>query len=175
MDINNEPMLDAPIPGQSLTHELGARPWQTPAQYATVEEALDYYIPRFANDDVTEQLMDVLETGVPVATLANTIQLAGVMEGKHNIDVGMLVIPVLMELIMYMADEEGIEYNTGLEKDDDIRSTQIQKALVRLQEESEAQGEEADSPQEDETTNEIVTTMREVATERATGLMGRRS
>lgn len=174
MDINNEPMLDAPIPGQSLTHELGARPWQTPAQYTTVEEALDYYIPRFANDDVTEQLMDVLETGVPVSTLANTIQLAGVMEGKHSIDVGMLVIPVLMELIMYMADEEGIEYNTGLEKDEDIRSTQIQKALVRLQEESEAQAEEAGSPQEDETTNEIVTTMREAATERATGLMGRR-
>tara|TARA_E500000318_G_scaffold20785_2_gene21322 strand:- start:876 stop:1403 length:528 start_codon:yes stop_codon:yes gene_type:complete len=174
MDINNEPMLDAPIPGQSLTHELGARPWQTPAQYTTVEEALDYYIPRFANDDVTEQLLDVLETGVPVSTLANTIQLAGVMEGKHSIDVGMLVIPVLMELIMYMADEEGIEYNTGLEKDEDIRSTQIQKALVRLQEESEAQAEEAGSPEEDETTNEIVTTMREVATERATGLMGRR-
>jgi len=174
MDINNEPMLDAPIPGQSLTHELGARPWQTPAQYTTVEEALDYYIPRFANDDVTEQLLDVLETGVPVSTLANTIQLAGVMEGKHSIDVGMLVIPVLMELIMYMADEEGIEYNTGLEKDEDIRSTQIQKALVRLQEESEAQAEEAGSPEEDETTNEIVTTMREAATERATGLMGRR-
>jgi len=174
MDINNEPMLDAPIPGQSLTHELGARPWQTPAQYTTVEEALDYYIPRFANDDVTEQLLDVLETGVPVSTLANTIQLAGVMEGKHSIDVGMLVIPVLMELIMYMADEEGIEYNTGLEKDEDIRSTQIQKALVRLQEESEAQAEEAGSPEEDETTNEIVTTMREVATERATGPMGRR-
>jgi len=174
MDINNEPMLDAPIAGQSLTHELGARPWQTPAQYTTVEEALDYYIPRFANDDVTEQLLDVLETGVPVSTLANTIQLAGVMEGKHSIDVGMLVIPVLMELIMYMADEEGIEYNTGLEKDEEIRSTQIQKALVRLQEESEAQAEEAGSPQEDETTNEIVTTMREAATERATGLMGRR-
>ena len=173
MDINNEPMLDAPIPGQSLTHELGARPWQTPAQYTTVEEALDYYIQRFANDDVTEQLLDVLETGVPVSTLANTIQLAGVMEGKHSIDVGMLVIPVLMELIMYMADEEGIEYNTGLEKDEDIRSTQIQKALVRLQEESEAQAEEAGSPEEDETTNEIVTTMREAATERATGLMGR--
>lgn len=174
MDINNEPMLDAPIPGQSLTHELGARPWQTPAQYTTVEEALDYYIPRFANDDVTEQLLDVLETGVPVSTLANTIQLAGVMEGKHSIDVGMLVIPVLMELIMYMADEEGIEYNTGLEKDEEIRSTQIQKALVRLQEESEAQAEEEGSPEETETTNEIVTTMREAATERATGLMGRR-
>ena len=44
--------------------------------------------------------------GVPVTTKANTIQLSGVMEGKHSIDVGMLAIPVLMELIMFMADEE---------------------------------------------------------------------
>jgi len=175
MDINNEPMLDAPIPGMSMTHELGARPWQTPAQYTTVEEALDYYIPRFANDDVTEQLMDVLETGVPVSTLANSIQLAGVMEGKHNIDVGMMVIPVLMELIMYMADQEGIKYNTGMEKGEEVRSTLIDKALVRLQEQSEEEAEETGSPEENETTNEIVTTMREAATERATGLMGRRS
>lgn len=175
MDINNEPNLDAPIPGQSLTHELGARPWQTPAQYTTVEEALDYYIPRFANDEVTEQLMDVLEMGVPVTTLANTIQLGGVMEGKHSVDVGMLVIPVLMELIMYMADSEGIEYNTGMEKDTEVRGTQIDKAILRLQEETEAESDEEVSAQDQETTDEIINTLKDVATERATGLMGRRS
>lgn len=174
MDINNEPNLDAPIPGQSLTHELGARPWQTPAQYTTVEEALDYYIPRFANDEVTEQLMDVLEMGVPVTTLANTIQLGGVMEGKHSVDVGMLVIPVLMELIMYMADSEGIEYNTGMEKDTEVRGTQIDKAILRLQEETEAESDEEVSAQDQETTDEIINTLKDVATERATGLMGRR-
>lgn len=174
MDINNEPNLDAPIPGQSLTHELGARPWQTPAQYTTVEEALDYYIPRFANDEVTEQLMDVLEMGVPVTTLANTIQLGGVMEGKHSVDVGMLVIPVLMELIMYMADSEGIEYNTGMEKDTEVRGTQIDKAILRLQEETEAESDEEFSAKDQETTDEIINTLKGVATERATGLMGRR-
>jgi len=174
MDINNEPNLDAPIPGQSLTHELGARPWQTPAQYTTVEEALDYYIPRFANDEVTEQLMDVLEMGVPVTTLANTIQLGGVMEGKHSVDVGMLVIPVLMELIMYMADSEGIEYNTGMEKDTEVRGTQIDKAILRLQEETEAESDEEVSAKDQETTDEIINTLKGVATERATGLMGRR-
>jgi hypothetical protein len=174
MDINNEPMLDAPIAGMSMTHELGARPWQSPAQHVTVEEALDYYIPRFANDDVTEQLMDVLEMGVPVTAVANSIQLSGVMEGKHSIDVGMLVLPVLMELIMYMADEEGIEYNTGMEKSTEVRSTMIDKALIKLQEQSEEDAEEEGSPQEKETTDEIINTMKEAATGRATGLMGRR-
>jgi len=172
MDIANEPLLDAPIPGMSMTHELGARPWQSPAQHTTVEEALDYYIPRFANDEVTEQLMDVLEMGVPVTTVANSLQLSGVMEGKHSIDVGMMVIPVLMELIMFMADEEGVKYNTGLEQDEEVRSTVIDKALMRLQEETE---EEAGEEQSQETTDEIVGTMKEVATGRATGLMGRRS
>jgi hypothetical protein len=169
-----EPNFDAPIPGMSLTHEVGARPWQTPAQYTTVEEALDYYIPRFANDDVTDQLMDVLEMGVPVSTVANNIQLAGVMEGKHSVDVGMLVIPVLMELIMYMADKSGIDYNTGMEKSTEIKSTQVDKALAKLQDEAEEEKEDVDSTETDEVTDDIVSTLREVATERATGLMGRR-
>ena len=171
MDINNEPMLDAPIPGQSLTHELGARPWQTPAQYTTVEEALDYYIPRFANDDVTEQLLDVLEMGVPVSTLANTIQLAGVMEGKHSIDVGMLVIPVLMELIMYMADEEGIEYNTGLEKDTQVRSSFIDAAIDRLNTEKETDEDEFKATKGDPEAQQVLT---ELSIGKETGLMGRR-
>jgi hypothetical protein len=169
-----EPNFDAPIPGMSLTHEVGARPWQTPPQYTTVEEALDYYIPRFANDDVTDQLMDVLEMGVPVSTVANNIQLAGVMEGKHSVDVGMLVIPVLMELIMYMADKAGIDYNTGMEKSTEIKSTQIDKALAKLQDEAEEEKEDVDSTETDAVTDDIVSTLREVATERATGLMGRR-
>ena len=38
-----EELFDAPIPGMSLTHELGDRPWQTPAQFPTVDEAIEYY------------------------------------------------------------------------------------------------------------------------------------
>ena len=39
-----EPKIDAPIAGQSLTAELGNRPWQQPPQYTTVEEALQFYM-----------------------------------------------------------------------------------------------------------------------------------
>ena len=150
MVMNPEPSFDRPIPGQSLTAELGARPWQTPYQYSTVEDALEYYIPRFANEQVSEQVLDVLEMGVPVTTLANTIQLGNVMEGRHSIDVGMLVMPVLMELIMYIADSENIEYSTGLEKDEKVRSTLVQSAVAKLSEKVEEQEEETVEEQEDE-------------------------
>lgn len=150
MAMNPEPSFDRPIPGQSLTAELGARPWQTAYQYSTVEDALEYYIPRFANEQVSEQVLDVLEMGVPVTTLANTIQLGNVMEGRHSIDIGMLVMPVLMELIMYIADSENIEYSTGLEKDEKVRSTLVQSAVAKLSEKVEEQEEETVEEQEDE-------------------------
>jgi hypothetical protein len=168
------PVFNAPIPGESLTHELGARPWQQPAQFTTVEEALDYYIPRFANEDVIAQTADVLKMGVPVTTLANTIQLASVMEGKHSIDVGMLVLPVIMEMLMYIAEAEGIDYVSGLEKDKKLRSTLIQSALIRLEEETE-QKEEQDT--ETEVVEELQDTVEVEETEDTQdmrkGLMGR--
>lgn len=107
-------MFDAPIPGMSLTHELGARPWQNPPQYTTVDEAVEYYLERMSTDEFMDQMADVLEMNIPVTTLANTIQLAGVMDGKHTVDVGMLVMPLLMEMIMLIGDNAGVKYDTGL-------------------------------------------------------------
>lgn len=107
-------MFDAPIPGMSLTHELGARPWQSPPQYTTVDEAVEYYLERMSTDEFMDQMADVLEMNIPVTTLANTIQLAGVMDGKHTVDVGMLVMPLLMEMIMLIGDNAGVKYDTGL-------------------------------------------------------------
>jgi len=111
----NEPMFDSPIPGESLTAELGARPWQSPPQYPTVDEAMEYYLSRMAQEDFMVQLVDVLEMDVPVSALANTIQLSGVMQGLHTVDVGILIMPVLMEMIMMLGDSAGVKYQTGLD------------------------------------------------------------
>ena len=37
MAFRTTPNFDVPIPGQSLTAELGARPWQTPPEFPTIE------------------------------------------------------------------------------------------------------------------------------------------
>ena len=51
MAITNQPSFDAPIPGQSLTAELGSRPWQTPSRFSTVDDTIDYYMERMSSED----------------------------------------------------------------------------------------------------------------------------
>ena len=164
-----EQSFDRPIPGMCITFEVGSRPWQTPPEITTVEQATNYYVERMNTDQFKAQLVDVIEMGVPLATLANTIQLASVMEGVHSVDVGMLVMPVIMELIMYIAEEQGVKYTIGLEKDKKLRSTLIESALVRLEEETNNQEEPVV-----ESENKIETTeVEEVSKDIRKGLMGR--
>ena len=167
MPIREEIPLEAPIAGMSMTHEVGARPWQTPPQQATVQEAIAHYIERMQDDSITEQIVNILQSDVPVTTLANTIQLAGVMEGRHSIDVGVLILPVIMEMIMLIADAEGIKYETGMERDKEaeVKDSRIMAGMAR------ARKELADNiPEKDE---EILEVQEELA-EMPKGLMGRR-
>ena len=118
-----ELMIDGPIPGQGLTAEYGNRPWQQPPQYNTVDQAMEFYVPRLLEPNFVEQLLDVIETGIPLSTIANAMQLGAVMEGKHSADVGILMIPIIVELMSYIAETAGIEYTTGREEDQDDEDT----------------------------------------------------
>ena len=131
----NQPLLDAPISGQHMTSELGGRPWQQAPQYTTVDEAIEYYLDRMSSDEFTDQLVDVLEMDVPVTTLANTLQLGGVMDGKHTVDVGMLVMPLLMEMIMLVGDMADVKYDSGMENPNKgkTRDTLMQSVKTKLQ------------------------------------------
>ena len=110
--------MDSPIPGMGMTAPLGGRPWQQPPQMATVEEAMSYYIKKLEDPDFAPELLTVIELGVPLTTLANTMQLSSVMEGKHSIDVGMLVIPILVELMSNMAEANQVPFKSGMERED---------------------------------------------------------
>ena len=124
-----EQSFDRPIPGMGMTFEVGSRPWQTPPELTTVEQATNYYVERMNTDQFKAQLVDVIEMGVPLATLANTIQLASVMEGVHSVDVGMLVIPIIVELLMTIAEAEGVQYQTGMEGMETERPTAVSRII----------------------------------------------
>ena len=124
-----EQSFDRPIPGMGMTFEVGSRPWQTPPEITTVEQATNYYVERMNTDQFKAQLVDVIEMGVPLATLANTIQLASVMEGVHSVDVGMLVIPIIVELLMTIAEAEGVQYHSGMEGMETERPTAVSRII----------------------------------------------
>ena len=149
-----QPRFDAPRPGMAMTHELGARPWQTPARLVTTDEVVQDYLLRMQDDSFVKQLIGVLESGVPVTTLANTIQLAGVMEGRHSIDTGMLVIPVLMEMMMLIGDKAGIKYNTGMDRDEKVESEDsvIASVLEELEQDLDKGSSDIASEEEEQST-----------------------
>ena len=128
-------LFDAPIAGQSLTAELGARPWQQAPMYATVEEAFEYYATKLTDPAINDSLLDTLEMGTPVAPVAEILVQSGAMEGKHSIDVSILILPVIMELIAYVADEAGIEYDMGTSKSidqDKISESKMALAIKKI-------------------------------------------
>lgn len=140
-----EPIMDAPIPGQSLTTELGSRPWQQPAKYTNVEDALEFYAKKITDPSINDSLLNSLEMGTPVSSAAEVIVLTSSMEGMHTIDVSILLLPVVMELIAYVADEAGIEYDMGLNKkiDQDIISEgEIDLAIKKIKDKMPKDNEE---------------------------------
>ena len=151
-----EPIFDAPIPGSSLTKEMGGSPYKNPPQYSTVEDAIDFYIGRMATEEFSDKLVTSLELGVSVAQIANIMQIHGVMEGQHTLDVSMLILPVLMEFIRLIADTRGVEYDMGIDDYDPnvadeafiVRAVRKLEKATRMDEEP---AEEAPLPPEEST------------------------
>jgi len=146
--------FDYPIPGEGMTAELGSRPWQNPPQYATVEQALEFYIPKLVSEEMYDGILDSMELGIPLTTMADSMQSAAVMQGLHTVDVGILAMPVIIEMLAYIGDEAGIEYNLGMDKpidEDKISSTKIALAMKRMREKMpEALEEREEQPEMEE-------------------------
>ena len=161
-----QPSLNRPMPGQHLTSELGGRPWQSPPQYATVEEAMDWYLERFDSQEIVQELMAVIESGIPISTVANSMQLGAVLNGVHSIDVGVLVMPIIMEMMKYLAEQTGTKYKMGDEKEETEKPSEavLTSALTKLKEQ---QGEGESVTETDDVEEETVP--------ESAGLMARRA
>ena len=167
--------FDRPIPGMGMTAELGGRPWQTPPTYTTIEEASDYYIERMSNPKFKEQLLDVMEMKIPLTTLANTIQLASVMEGLHTVDVGMLMIPILVETMVLIGDSADVKYVTGMEETKSERPAMISKLVNDMEsKQRESEGMSMENPMEAVMEQPVEEQEEDMPTEEPKGLMARR-
>ena len=126
--------LSRPIPGQSLTHELRARPWQNPPQFNTVEESMDWYLERFDNPEIVQELLSIIEMGIPLSTIANSMQLGAVLQGVHNIDVGVLIIPIIIEIMKTLAEKTDTKYVMGDEPEESDRPSDavLESALNKI-------------------------------------------
>lgn len=120
--------LHQPIPGISLTGELGNAPWEQPPKYTTIDEVVDFYSDKIIEPDVTKDLITSIKGNIPLMTIADGMLRMGVMEGYHSIDAAMLVKPILVELMIAMAEIYDVGY--VIEADDLITQRVVPTDVV---------------------------------------------
>ena len=122
--------FDAPIPGQSLTDTPGNAPWEHPPQYTDPEQVLDGLYDKITNGEFTEQLIAMLDAGIPVEAIVRVMVFGGFMQGKFTPDMGFMIVEPLMKLIAAVGIRAGVkELRLSLE---DLSNNKFLKDMAEL-------------------------------------------
>ena len=140
-------LFEGPIPGQSLTTEPKNVPWEQPPKYADPMDALEMYMERLADPESQDELIDMLDIGIPISIVVDTMLSGGVMDGLHSVDTKLLLKGVIATQIQTIAEVVGVDYkltmadyvNMGAKKEERMR----QKLATKLELEI-AKGEASD-------------------------------
>jgi len=140
-------LFEGPIPGQSLTTEPKNVPWEQPPKYADPMDALEMYMERLADPESQDELIDMLDIGIPISIVVDTMLSGGVMDGLHSVDTKLLLKGVIATQIQTIAEVVGVDYkltmadyvNMDAKKEERMR----QKLATKLELEI-AKGEESD-------------------------------
>ena len=101
--------FDAPIPGQSLTDEPGNYPWEHPPKTTDPQDALNKFWDRLTDPEVAEEMIIMMEAGVPIEALARILTFTGFAEGEFTPDVGFLTIEPLMKMLAAIGMRAGVK------------------------------------------------------------------
>lgn len=131
-------VFDRPIPGQSLTDEPKNYPWERPPEMSNPDDVLRFYIGKLEDVDVLDKGLQLLEeSDMTLTGLVKGLMRTGVSQGRHSIDVGLIVAPAVHEYIKGVADVVGIDYDEGLPKrgpdDKQQRAIAASKAVGMLE------------------------------------------
>jgi hypothetical protein len=118
-----------PIPGMSLTGEPGNVPWEQPPMFVELDDVVNYYVEKITEPEAVDRLLETMKTDASLLDVANTVIKAGMMKGVHSIDVGVVAIPILVELMKTIGDMNDVGY---IVEDEDLTGRfQIDEASAR--------------------------------------------
>lgn len=128
--MNDEDLFtSAPIPGMSLTGAPRNVPWENPPMLATVEDAISYYSDKLLDPETEDSLLDAIDNGIDIETIADYIITSSTMNGIHSLDVGFLINPVVRELVMLVADSTDTEYIESYKEQD--KSNRVPRSMAK--------------------------------------------
>jgi|TARA_Y100000310_G_scaffold332078_1_gene406954 hypothetical protein len=102
--------LDAPVPGESLTSAPGSMLYEQPPQFTGLEDAAHAIFMSMSNENELRKVLQMLDSGVPVALIAESIVMFGASEGKWNIDMALLLLEPVSIMIAGFGSQAGINF-----------------------------------------------------------------
>ena len=130
MAVREQNPFDTPIPGQSLTDTPGNYPWEHSPQFATVEDASHSIWNGIHKEDTMEKILVLLDAGLTVEEIVKVIVFAGFVEGKFNPDVGLLLVPIVSDMLVAMGKKAGIE-KIKLERPKENTTEQLIETIIQ--------------------------------------------
>ena len=101
--------FDAPVPGQSMTDKPGSAAWEHPPQYTNTAEAADFVWEQLTTPEFAEQVIAMLDAGVPVEAIGRVILFGGFTEGKWTPDVAFIIAEPVMKMIVAVGINGGVK------------------------------------------------------------------
>jgi hypothetical protein len=139
-----------PVPaGISWTAPPKGRPWSNPPKFVDVSDVAQQYIDKLSSSDIVNNVLDAIETKVPLASLAEALMLSGVNAGAHSLDTGILVMPVIIEMLKTAAELHNTDYIVFAEEateGDAVPERVIRQAIKEAAEKKDS-SDEAVAPQ----------------------------
>ena len=138
-----EAALMAAVPGQSLTDYPKNYPWERPPEITDPGEAIKFHIDRISDEDVIDNVLDLLEFGIPAKTLSESMMTAAVGSGIHSIDVSLIIEPIVRDFMMKAADMAGVKYKEAFKPKEltlDERASLFDEAVASIPEDERDKG-----------------------------------
>lgn len=133
LSVNNA-LISIP-PGISFTSPEKSRSWQQPPKLVNINDVLRFYMGVISSDEMANDLLDTLETGMPLSVIAETAMLANVSQGVHTIDTGILAMPVIMEMMKTVAmlhDIDTKDYTSDYDKEHTMSKRVLKQAIAQV-------------------------------------------
>jgi hypothetical protein len=130
----SEVLMAAPA-GISWTAPDKSRPWQNPPKYVKLTDVIQFYMAVISSEDISDDLLDTLETKLPLSVIAEGMMLTNVDKGIHTIDAGILAMPIMMEMMKTIAMIHGVDvkdYNSDYDKEETMSPRVMKQAIDKV-------------------------------------------
>ena len=175
IDQDTMSMFDGPIPGSSLTEELGSEINERPPVYTYPDEAYEFLMNKIQSPDAFERIMISAKLDIPVELTVRAIVFSGWALGQYTHDIMLMLFPVVFDGVLDLLEEKGIDHIPLAERAEDDTLEEAMEELEKYEKfkagkdvdtemASEEVSEESEEEPEEEPELEIPDT----------GLMGRR-